>query len=95
MRSAAASNLPGAPSDWPALSASSLLGLAPGKQSKAAGASLPPVTVAGHDRAMVPWHPDSPVFWLAIFAGATALGIFGASIDVRAFRKHARASVGT
>ena len=52
------SNLPGAPTDqyWnQRMTPSLLLGLNPGSGSKAAGAALPPTSVAGGDMAMVPW----------------------------------------
>jgi hypothetical protein len=100
MRSAAASNLPGSMTPgadyWNSqLTPSALLGLSPGVQTKAAGAGLPPVSAAGGDSAHVPWHPDSPQFWLVVIAGATVLGLAGASVRVRAFKGRAGASLGS
>lgn len=71
-----------------------LFGLSPGAPSKAAGAALPPTSVVGGDRAFVPWHPDSPVFWAAAFVGLTVLGVTGASVHVRAFRRRAGVDLG-
>jgi hypothetical protein len=71
-----------------------LFGLSPGAPSKAAGAALPPTSHAGGDHAMVPWSPDSPMFWVAGFALLTVLGVTGASVRVRAFGKHAGAELG-
>lgn len=73
----------------------SLFGLSPGAPSKAAGQALPPTSVMGGDRAFVPWHPDSPVFWLLLITGATVLGITGASVKVRAFKGRGSANLGT
>lgn len=74
---------------------SSLLGLPAGTGSKAAGASLPPVTHSGPDKGAVPWHPDSPLFWLVVIGGLTVAGVTGASVRVRAFKGRAGAEVGT
>ena len=71
-----------------------LLGLNPGTGSKAAGSSLPPTSVAGGDNAYVPWSPDSPMFWFVVIAGATVIGIAGASVKVRAFKRHASVDIG-
>lgn len=100
MRSAAASNLPGSMTPgadyWNTqLSPSALLGLSPAVQTKAAGAALPPVSAAGGDNSHVPWHPDSPEFWLVVIAGATVLGLAGASVRVRAFKGRASAELGS
>ncbi len=75
--------LPGSPSGWSHTSPAALLGMSAGNQSRAAGAGLPPVTVTGGDLAMVPWHPDSPLFWFALLAAVTIVGLAGASIEVR------------
>ena len=76
------------------LSPANLLGLSPASGSKAAGAALPPTSVMGGDHAFVPWHPDSPLFWLAAITAATVLGITGASVRVRAFKRRASVEVG-
>jgi hypothetical protein len=94
-----ASNLPGSPSAdyWnQRMTPANLLGLSPGAGSRsAAGAALPPTTAGGGDRVAVPWHPDSPLFWLLLIGGATVAGITGASVKVRAFKGRAGASIGT
>jgi len=77
------------------LTPSALLGLSPGVQTKAAGAALPPVGATGGDNSHVPWHPDSPHFWLIAVAAATVLGLAGASVRVRAFKGRAGASLGS
>lgn len=77
------------------LSAGTLLGMSPANQSKAAGASTPPVTAAGGDRQMVPWHPDSEGFWVAVIAGLALIGMAGADVRLRLFKREARASVGS
>lgn len=96
-----AANLPGKPvpgsSDYLTgnVSAASLLGLSPANQTKAAGMALPPVTHTGGDMAVIPWHPDSPTFWLVVIAAGTVLGIAGASVRVRAFKGRASAELGS
>lgn len=93
----AAIPLPGMPTtEWynQRMTPAALLGLSPGAGSKAAGQSLPPTSVAGGDSAMVPWHPDSPIFWLVAIGGLTVLGITGASVRVRAFKKRATVELG-
>lgn len=77
------------------LSPSALLGLSGAVQSKAAGQALPPVAASGGDSASIPWHPDSPQFWLVVIAGATVLGLAGASVRVRAFKTRAGAELGS
>lgn len=77
------------------LTPQALLGVSPAYASRAAGASLPPTTVSGADRAAVPWHPDSPTFWVLLIAGATVAGIAGASVHVRAFKGRAGLDIGT
>lgn|GEM_PF-2366477 len=76
------------------LAGSALLGMSPAQQSRAAGASTPVTTAAGGDRQMVPWSPDSEGFWLAVIAGLALVGMAGADVRVRLFRREARASVG-
>jgi hypothetical protein len=88
-----ADQLPGA-GNWNWMTPQALLGISPAYASKAAGAGTPPTTLSGGDHAAVPWHPDSPTFWLLVIAGATVFGIAGASVRVRAFHAHAGASVG-
>jgi len=90
-------NLPGSPTEqyWnQRMVPSQLLGLNPASGSKAAGAALPPTSVAGGDMAMVPWHPDSPVFWLLLVGGLTVFGVAGASAKVRLGKGHVGAELG-
>jgi hypothetical protein len=77
------------------MSATQLLGMSPAQQSKAAGQSTPPVTAAGGDRQQVPWSPDSPLFWVAVFGGLTVLGMAAADVKIRLFKRTAAAAVGT
>lgn len=98
-RAAAASNLPdsmtpGADYFNTQWTPAALLGLNQATQTKAAGAALPPVSVTGGDNAFVPWHPDSPEFWLIVVAGLTVLGLAGASVRVRAFGRRAGLDLG-
>ena len=75
----------------------SAFGINPGKATPgAAGAGVPPTTsgAAGNDKGMLPWHPDSPTFWLALLAGATVLGIFGAEVAGRVGKGTAKVQVG-
>ncbi|SRR6266568_3045829 len=93
-------NLPGMVSGtddgyWDSLTPARLLGLAGGTGSKAAGQALPPVTAGYGDRQQVPWHPDSPTFWVAGLAVLTLLGMAAADVRVRLFRRKAGVSVGT
>ena len=76
------------------LASGELLGMNPAQQSKAAGESTPLTTAVHGDRAMLPWSPDSPGFWLALVAGATLVGMVAADVRVRLFRREASASVG-
>lgn len=62
--------------------------------SSAAGAGLPVTTTTSADHGAKPWHPDSPLFWLAVVAGASLAGIVGASVNLHAGPAKARASVG-
>jgi hypothetical protein len=96
----AAANLPGYGSPSAAgyfnnqMTASRMLGLAPGSGSKAAGHTLPPTSHQAGDRAVVWWHPDSPQFWLIAFGATALLGVSGLSFRVRAGPARAGASVG-
>lgn len=96
-----AANLPGSPVPGTAdyltgqFSAASLLGLSPANQSRAAGMALPLSTHVGGDKASLPWHPDSPMFWLAVIAGATVVGLAGASVRLRVGKGRAGAQLGT
>jgi hypothetical protein len=78
-------------------SASSLLGISPGgaRLSGYEGQQLPASTYTGGDSGAAPWSPDSPLFWGAVLLGGTLLGLFGASVQVRAGRARARAEVGS
>jgi hypothetical protein len=92
-----ANMLPGAPGqmDWNTKrTPAQLLGLSPAMASRAAGQSLPPTSYGAGDRAAVPWSPDSPLFWLAMFTGLTIAGITGASVKVRAFKRSASVNLG-
>jgi hypothetical protein len=74
---------------------SQLLGLTPGTGSRqAAGAVMPPVSHSGNDSGAIPWHPDSPIFWLAALTVTTIAGITGASVRVRAFKRGASVNIG-
>lgn len=75
-------------------SSADLLGMNPAQQSRAAGESTPLTTAVHGDRQMLPWSTDSPGFWLTIVAAATVIGIIGADVRVRLFRREATASVG-
>jgi hypothetical protein len=87
-------NLPGSDYFNNRLSPAALLGLSPANQSKAAGQALPPTSVTGGDNAFVPWHPDSPTFWLLLVGVGTIFGLVGASVQVRAGKGKAGASIG-
>jgi len=84
--------------DFEQLNPFELYGINPGGKSAAAsgggGDVLPTTSAMSGDHAMVPWHPDSPAFWLVILGGATLIGIIGASFDVRAGRRHASVKIG-
>lgn len=76
----------------------SLTGLNPGGQqtgASPAGEALPGSSHSGLDKGALPWHPDSPAFWLALIGGATLLGVFGASFRVRVAKGSAGANIGT
>jgi hypothetical protein len=77
-------------------SVSNLLGISPGQQRLPGyeGEQLPASTYSGGDKAATPWSTDSPLFWGAVVAGLTLLGLVGASVQVRAGRTRARAEVG-
>lgn len=90
-------NLPGAPSGdyWNnQMTPAALLGISPASGSKAAGASLPPTSHAAGDLAMVPWSPDSPMFWLIGITALTVFGITGASVKFRVGKGRAGANIG-
>jgi hypothetical protein len=72
-----------------------LLGVrqAPASAGSPAGEQLPRVTVGSGDSIAVPWHPDSPHFWFLALGVLAIVGVVGASVDVRAGKRHARASV--
>lgn len=75
-------------------SAHSVLGIVPTKSgASAAGETLPPSSHMAGDHGAVPWHPDSQHFWF-MAAGALAIfGVIGASVDVRAGKRHVKGSV--
>jgi hypothetical protein len=75
-----------------------VLGMSPAGQHQSespAGETLPSSSHTGHDRGALPWHPDSPGFWLVLVGVATVLGVFGASFNVRAGKGKAGVSVGS
>lgn len=64
--------------------------------ASAAGAGLP-ATSAGasaHDQGDSPWHPDSPIFWVAVIAACSFAGIVGASVNLHAGPAKAGATLG-
>lgn len=79
--------------DFSQMTAANLYGLNPGGQS-GAPASTPIVSHAAGDNGAVPWHPDSHAFWLIGIGVLTAVGILGASFNVRAGHARAGASIG-
>ncbi len=92
-------SLPGGPTDmyWnQRVTPASLFGLRPGAPAPrtAAGSSLPPTSAGANDGAHIPWHPDSPVFWGVAIIALTIAGMTGASVRVRAFKRHASAELG-
>lgn len=62
----------------------------------AAGAGLPVTSASSTvtDGGDKPWHPDSPIFWVAVIMAASFAGIVGASVHVKAGPARAGASVG-
>jgi hypothetical protein len=75
----------------------SALGINPGSATPgAAGAGVPTTNAgtSGTDKGLLPWHPDSSTFWLALIAGATVLGIFGAEVGGRIGKGTAKVQVG-
>ena len=79
---------------WNGLTASRLLGVGLASGSSAAGEALPPTTAAYGDRQQLPWHPDSPTFWLIAIAGATVLGLAGIEVRGRVGKGRAGANIG-
>lgn len=74
-----------------------VLGMSPAQQqysASPAGETLPASSHTGGDRGALPWHPDSPAFWVALVGAATILGVFGASFNVRAGSGKAGINVG-
>jgi hypothetical protein len=84
--------------DFDQLNPWELYGINPGGRTAASsgggGDVLPPTSSMSGDYVSVPWHPDSPAFWLLILGGATLIGIIGASLDVRAGKRHASVKIG-
>lgn len=86
---------PGAGTLWnQVLTPAQLLGLNPGAPHGGAGSQLPDSSHMVGDNGAVWWSPDSPIFWLAAVGIATALGITGASVRVRAFNSGAALNLG-
>lgn len=74
-----------------------VLGMNPGRQqagASPAGETLPSTSHSSLDSGALPWHPDSPAFWVALIGGATLLGVFGASFRVRVAKGSAGANIG-
>jgi hypothetical protein len=77
------------------MSPQNVLGIAPRPGAggySAAGQTLPPSTAPGENTSF--WSPDSYHFWFLALGILVVAGVIGASVDVRAGRRHARASVG-
>lgn len=74
--------------------AAQLLGMNPGRGTRAAGEVLPLTTSGPGDHAMSWWDPDSPTFWGIVIIALTAAGMAGADARVRLFRRRASVSVG-
>lgn len=70
-----------------------LTGLNPGTAS-GAPEMAPKVSHTMGDKGALPWHPDSPQFWLLLLLGGTVFGIVGASVQFRAGPARAGASLG-
>jgi hypothetical protein len=74
--------------------AQQVLGIVPTKAgASAAGEQLPASSHMAGDLGAVPWSHQSQHFWFLALGAAAILGIVGASVDVRAGKRHARASV--
>jgi hypothetical protein len=83
--------------DIGAYSPYAVTGLSPATQQRdhsPAGETLPHSTHSGLDKGALPWHPDSPGFWLMFLVAGTVLGIVGASVRVRVLGGSAGANVG-
>lgn len=80
------------------MTAANIIGITPGgyrpvSPQSAAGETLPASSHMAGDNGASAWHPDSPHFWFMALGVAAILGIVGASVDVRAGKRHAKASV--
>jgi len=73
---------------------SAMFGIRPGAAGGGAGAALPPTSVGAGDGAFVPWSPDSASFWVIGFIALTVIGVTGASVRVRAFKRSAEVKLG-
>lgn len=80
------------------VTAYNMLGIMPPKTGTGAvtgaGAGLPTTSHVMGDGGAAPWSPDSPHFWTMAILAATVFGVLGASLDLRAGKRHARVSVG-
>jgi hypothetical protein len=68
-------------------------GAGPGGSS-AAGVALPASSTTSADGGDKPYHPDSPLFWLALLVVASVTGIVGASVNVKAGPAKASGKIG-
>lgn len=76
------------------MTAQSVLGIVPTKSgASAAGEMLPSTSHMAGDKGAVPYHPDSQHFWFIVVAALAIFGVVGASVDVRAGKRHAKGSV--
>lgn len=78
------------------MTAAGLLGISPRTTpsgASGAGETLPGSSFGAGDKGAVAYHPDSPHFWFLALGLLTVLGVVGASVDVRAGKRHAKASV--
>lgn len=76
------------------MTAQSVLGIVPTKTgASAAGEQLPSTSHMAGDKGAVPYHPDSQHFWFLLVGALAIFGIVGASVDVRAGKRHVKGSV--
>lgn len=74
--------------------AQQVLGIVPTKAgASAAGDQLPPSSHMAGDHGAVPWSHQSQHFWFLVLGALAITGVVGASVDVRAGKRHAKGSV--